>query len=185
MSLRLVIAAAGVCLLVGVPAQAQDAGRVGLVMGYPSVGVIWHVSDRVALRPEVDLSRVSSESESSGSLPTGGSGESWSAGTGVAALLYLGTTDALKPYVSPRFSYQKSSSTTSSAFGETTTTASRKTLSGSFGAEYSLGRRFAVFGEVGVEQAWIDTESESVLPVSRTTGRSTSLRSGVGAILYF
>ena len=42
---------------------AQDAGKVGLTMGYPSsVGVIWNVAGRVALRPEITLSRMSGDS---------------------------------------------------------------------------------------------------------------------------
>ena len=41
-------------LMAGVrPALAQDERRVGLVMAFPSeVGVLWQVSDRIAVRPD-------------------------------------------------------------------------------------------------------------------------------------
>ena len=36
-------------------ASAQDTPKLGVTMGYPSIGVIWHVTDGVALRPEVSV----------------------------------------------------------------------------------------------------------------------------------
>src|SRR5438128_1230854 len=43
-------------------AAAQDHGRVGLVIGYPAAaGVILHVSDRVAVRPDVSFSQTSQD----------------------------------------------------------------------------------------------------------------------------
>src|SRR5262245_13190537 len=54
-----------VCLLSVVivkPAAAQEKGQVGLTMGAPAaVGIVWHVTDRVAVRPELVFSRVTNE----------------------------------------------------------------------------------------------------------------------------
>ena len=55
--LVLFILAFAVALAVASEAQAQDTPRVGLTMGYPAtVGVIWNVADRFALRPEMTFS---------------------------------------------------------------------------------------------------------------------------------
>ena len=40
--------------------SAQEKGTVGLTMGYPaSVGLLWHATERVAIRPAVTVSRTS------------------------------------------------------------------------------------------------------------------------------
>ena len=47
------------------PALAQDKGDVGISMGYPvSVGVVFHLTDSVALRPEISFTHISSDSDS-------------------------------------------------------------------------------------------------------------------------
>ena len=47
------------------PALAQDKGDVGISMGYPAaVGVVFHLTDSVALRPEISFTRISSDSDS-------------------------------------------------------------------------------------------------------------------------
>ena len=52
---RFLLAAGLVCLTCGT-ASAQGAGKTGVTMGYPaSIGVIWHASDKVAIRPELSL----------------------------------------------------------------------------------------------------------------------------------
>ncbi len=68
-----------------------------------------------------------------------------SLGTGVSVLFYSPLSDNLNTYVAPRFSYTRTS-------GDSTTTESTTDMysfGGMFGAHYSLGQRFAVFGEVG------------------------------------
>jgi hypothetical protein len=77
-------------------ASAQQDHRVGLVIGYPaSVGVLWHVSEGVALRPDIAINRQSTESTSmvstgfappqtSTSTTTG-----WSTSVGLSALFYI------------------------------------------------------------------------------------------------
>src|SRR5438477_13164983 len=90
--------------------RAQDAPKVGLTMGYPSsVGVLWRVADRVALRPEITLSRTTGESMGSdlaGVAPLS-TDESTGVGAGISALFYVGRWDALRTYVSPRFAYSR------------------------------------------------------------------------------
>ena len=46
-------------------ALAQDKGDVGISMGYPvAVGVVFHLTDSVALRPEISFTHISSDSDS-------------------------------------------------------------------------------------------------------------------------
>jgi hypothetical protein len=53
-----------------------------------------------------------------------------------------------------------------------------------FGAEYSLGRRFSVFGEAGVGYSWQKTTNGSITIFS-SRSHSVSTRTGAGVILYF
>lgn len=115
-------------------AQAQDQARIGLTMGYPSsVGVIWQVSDRIALRPEITLSRSTGDSSTDdllGAVPVS-TNDSTGVGAGVSALFYIHRWECLRTYVSPRFSYARTS--TSASTSGTTSTADSTVSSRSTG----------------------------------------------------
>jgi len=195
-------------------ASAQDDPRVGIVMGYPaSVGVIWHVNDRLALRPEVNVQKSVGESTTTLSLsitafPVGGPSttttttvttiDAWQVSAGLSALFYLSKDGPLRTYVSPRWAYARSSSGSSalsSSLSELddalTFGTSTHTVTGSFGAQYAIARRFSVFGEVGGAFARSATTpqqqrtSSVFTSSSRTASRSFGARSGAGVILYF
>jgi hypothetical protein len=176
-------------------ARAQEAGRVGLAVGYPaSVGVIWHVSDRIALRPDVTLSQSSGDTTTTVNLtPTvmgtsRTSSDTWSVAVGASGLFYLGQWDALRTYVSPRFAYTRlaihgaTATTYAVPSNLSNTIASGYLVSGSFGAQYSFGRRFGVFGEVGV--AYTDSTTKTDFAFS-TSSKTIGTRSGVGVLFYF
>ncbi len=184
-------------------ASAQDSGALGVTMGYPaSIGVIWHVSDRVAIRPEISLTQISSTSSSVittigpggvvlSSTTTQASTDQWTVGYGASALFYVKQWDALRTYVSPRFVYTRasvagtSSSSTAAEPASTTEFDSNAYLvTGSFGAEYAFGTRFALYGEVGFGYSRTTTDSTQA-GASNTTANSVGTRSGVGVILYF
>ena len=139
----------GLCsiLVATVPsmARAQDVKKVGITMGYPAaVGVLWHVTDKVAIRPEIAFAGSSTTTSGSG---VDISGDGWNIGTGVSAIFYLRKYDHLRTYVSPRFTYghQSSSSTTSglpiSSGTSPTYSQTSETFGGfgMFGAQYWLG----------------------------------------------
>ena len=178
--------AAAALLLCGsaASAQTQDDRRVGLTMGYPTaVGVLWHVNDRLAIRPELDVSRIHLRSETTSALvPLASNNESTASSVrpGISALVYVARTDDLRMYVSPRYTY----SFTDNSQNEVSET-STWLLSGSFGAQHQLGSRFGVYGELGIEYSRSTTQiSDDFL--SGTTRRSTiGTRSGVGVVLYF
>ena len=172
--------------LMPIAAAAQDdlEGKIGLTMGYPAaVGVIWQASDRLALRPEFTVSRSSSELQTPGSTDTSG----WIYGVGVSALFYLTNADNLRTYISPRYSYSRSTTTsTLTVLGTTTSnelTSSGSSVIGSFGAQYAIGPRFSAFGEVGF--GYTGLTSRSAISGIRSTSRTWGTRTGAGFILYF
>ncbi len=163
-------------------AGAQDSPRVGITMGYPaSFGVLWHVSDRVALRPELSFALSDSSSESIVDDQT----NFWSLGTGISVLFYSSISDNLRTYVAPRFSYGRTSGDTNN----TDSTTDSYMYGGTFGAQYSLSRRFAAFGEVGVNYSHqSSTVISTIGPVTNTItshGNAFGIRTAVGVILYF
>ena len=171
------------CFLGGaVRADAQAHGRLGVTMGYPAaIGILWHVSDRVALRPEFSFSQSDSSSESIVSATT----DFWSLGTGISALFFSPVSDNLRTYVAPRFSYVR----THGEGDVTKSTTTSYSIAGMFGGQYSLGRRFAAFGEVGFGYSrQTGTATSTVVSTEvRTTNRGNSVgtRTGVGVVLYF
>ena len=160
-------------------AAAQERGDVGVFMGYPNLGFVWQVSDKVAIRPEISFSSTSTEIESN----FGGSGTShiWSVGFGASALLYLNDADRLRTYLAPQFTYNRADVETDDSINGTDSDSYG--FAGLFGAQYSLNDRFSIFGELGLGYSHSSTES----PLSSTTSKSDrwSTRTGVGVILFF
>jgi hypothetical protein len=177
---------------------AQDTHTVGVTMGYPaSFGVLWHASKKVAIRPEISFAGSSSESTTSiagQTLPSINSeGDGWAIGTGVSALFYLRTYEHLRTYFSPRFTYAYTSNSTSSNLPSATggTISGKQTGKGaagigSFGAQYMLGDRFSVFGEVGFGFSHTTSSSSATTATTGSTGSSNSwgTRAGVGVVFY-
>jgi hypothetical protein len=98
-------------------ARAQEAGRVGVTMESPvAIGLIWHISDRVAVRPDVALSHSSgtaSPQTTTSISSTSSNNDATTVTVGVSGRLRLAKWDALSAYVSPRFAYARQSATTS------------------------------------------------------------------------
>jgi len=195
--IRPTIASLIIVLAASAAAEAQDHGRFGIVVAYPgSIGAEWHVSERVALRPDFAFSFNGNESTNTISSPfaasSTSSGSGKSIGVGVSALFYVKRWDALRFFVSPRFGFVRATATTTNdnAFlgsgpPEVRNLNSTYVTSGSVGAQYRLGQRFALFGEVGV--AYSDVESSTGFggAVVETSGWSVASRAGVGAVIYF
>lgn len=161
-------------------ARAQDTNKVGITMAYPtSIGLIWPVSNKLAVRPDFTISGSSAEAAS------GLDASSWNIGAGVSVLVYLKDYDHVRTYFAPRFDYARSSNrseTGASTIPSIDTTRWNAGGAGSFGVQFTPGERFGVFGEVGFGFSY------STLPsaTSPSTGHATGwgLRSGVGVIFY-
>jgi hypothetical protein len=126
-------------------ASAQDAPKAGLaITSSSSVGILWHASERVALRPEIGYtqarvtnSELDAESNQRVVAP------------GFSLLFYSGPRDDLRFYWSPRYVYSRTSNNASSPVGETRSVLTTHTVSLSAGAQYEVHERFGVFGELG------------------------------------
>jgi Outer membrane protein beta-barrel domain len=190
-------------LLLPRPAAAQDTPRFGIVMGYPAqIGAIWTIADRVAIRPELNWTRSTFDSVGTSTVfnPTGttttvftNTSESNAIGTGVTALIYMSTHDALRTYAAPRVAYSRTTSSNdvggaplNIVVSPVDTTSSTFAVSGSVGAQYAVARRFAIFGELGL-QVGRSTMSPPSSPLARgdTKLTTTGFRSGAGVILFF
>ncbi len=186
--LRLRVVAAAVVLLAPSGAYSQDAPKTGVTTGFPTtIGLIFHPSDEVAVRPEFSFSRSSND---------GGLGDLSNVNNrfsvGVSALFYLRKIDDLRLYVAPRLVYSRSHTTIESGSGllMQETTATTVQPSGMFGAQYSLHRRFAVYGEAGAAYARLTTKGKSTTSLGFTVptdqkGHGFSNVGGVGVIVYF
>jgi hypothetical protein len=197
-------------LLLPVPVLAQERGQVGVSMGYPaSAGVVWHVADRLAIRPEISLVQNSNDVTAVTTLTfSGPSGtqtqqttrtqfetDSTTVGAGVSVLFYLWKQEALSAFVTPRYVYTRGTSTTESgAVGAPTDiTTTNHFVSGSFGAQYALSRKFGVYGEIGLGYTRSRVKNASTTGLvlgatstsTETTGHGVSSRSGAGVVLYF
>jgi hypothetical protein len=171
-------------LLLPAAAHAQDDPKVGVTINAPTtIGVLWRVGDAFALRPEITLSRTTDESTGNDLLsvaPPITTDDNTAVGVALSALWYVGHKEALRTYVSPRFSYSRTtfsaSTPTNTILGPSTSesTISVYSASGSFGAQYSLGRRFGVFGELGVAYSRTNT-----LQMSTFTTTSATIANGV------
>ena len=179
--------------------SAQDTPRVGIAMGLPaSVGIIWQVTDGVALRPEINLARTSNDVTETISVSLGPTtstntqtitNDNSQVGIGLSALFYVFRDDKLRTYVSPRWVYTRTATSASAGtmgVAAGSTTGNANALSGSFGAQYALARRFGVFGEVGLGYSRsVASPTGSATLVTDSTGWNLTTRSAGGVIVFF
>jgi len=187
--------------------EAQEQGQVWITISHPTtVGVIWHITDRIAARTTVGWARSVSENEYQSSIPAyyddlvalgliapnlPGPYRTETTGTStdvnLSALFYLSRTEGLSTYVTPRYSYQRTTSKVEvdRAFplllDEQTRAMPMHAVAGSLGLQYAPVRRFSVFAEVGLEHTRRNYALESG---SETTGRTLGIDVALGATLY-
>ncbi|MFL5612468.1 MAG: hypothetical protein ACJ796_02270 [Gemmatimonadaceae bacterium] len=116
-------------------ASAQEKERVALDLGYPpAFAVLWRVSDRFALRPELGFS-----------LAGGGQSETvWTVTPGASALASVHPSGALTPYVGARLA----------GFWIKSGTGPEEWLAGGLvGARYAIERHFGISAETGIAYA--------------------------------
>jgi hypothetical protein len=193
---RLVVSSRFVAVLVMVfgfstHAFAQEKGKLGLTMGYPSsVGIVYHVTDKLAIRPELNIAQASTETNvpAIAGISIGTStvtSSSWAIGTGVSGLFYVRQWDDLHLYVSPRWTYGHVSASGSGLTSGDDNSVNTWSLTGSIGAQYALGKRFGVFGEVGFGYQH-SHEAGGGSPIQvEVNGHVVGTRTGAGVILYF
>ena len=178
------------------PALAQSDRKVGLVMGYPaSVGVLWHVSDRIGLRPDFAITRQSAETTSTVSGLFGmtetstTTSEGWTTSLGLSGLFYLGAPADLRFYLTPRVAWAWSRSDYEASqglvqLGPVDSESDGFLVAGSFGAQYAPHERFRLFGEVGLSYSRQEGTTGYSASRADTATSSLGLRSGVGVVVY-
>ncbi len=155
---------------VSAQSQSQSEAKIGLAMGTPTaLSVIWHVNDRVALRPEINFSRSTSENDVIDTKFT-----SSTVSPGISALFYVSSWDQVRAYVSPRYFWSHLSASNSSGSSQSS---NAHAFAGSVGVQYTPHRRFGVYGEVGFGFSTADAGD--------STQSSAGIRHAIGAILYF
>lgn len=185
---------AAVVMMSAQTALAQDEPKVGLVIAFPSeIGVLWQVSDRIAVRPDVGFYWSEFTFSSSPFLGETYESESTnsSVGVGVSVLFTVARWERLRAYVVPRVSYSFLSGGSATAIiflgdeqeSDTDSSGRSVEVSGSFGVEYSLGDRFAVFGETGL--AHVSTQQPSSSSSDNPRSRQAGTRSSVGVVFRF
>lgn len=170
------------CALCAWPAAAyaQERGNVGLVIAMPTdVGVIWHVTDTVAVRPEINFSFGSSELEGLGASAES-SRRAYSLETSV--LFYAGDVSGVRTYVAPRVGFEWSSLDPQD--NDTEISGDSVEVSLSYGAEYAPVARFSIFGELGLEYARATAGLDTGGNIESRTS-AWGPRTQVGVILYF
>jgi hypothetical protein len=198
-SLVLVVVAA---LLPAVNAAAQTDRPVGFTLGYPAqVGVLWHINDRIAIRPDVGFSTSESEIETELVLTIlpGGSitrtstahSDTSSVTARVSLLLTIKSWEGVALYVTPSYGYNRgtSSITTTVDIGigapETTvleTTSHGHSGAGSLGVQFTPHERFAIFAETGLRYSSSHGDLSSG---TRSTGHAFGTSGTIGAVVYF
>ena len=179
--------ACALALAVARSASAQDEGRIGVTMGYPSaVGVLWRATEKIALRPEFTWTMSSADSSSSdsiaGSTATSSPSTNWQAGAALSALFYVSRVNEFGAYLTPRLAYSRTSTTTNVSGSPTTTSSDgwAWTTSGAFGADYRLARHFGLFGEIGLSYSASTFTSSTVETI--TTGGFVSVSAGTSVV---
>jgi hypothetical protein len=144
---RVLVMTAVIWLGAGVDmALAQEPDHVGITMGFPtSVGVLCPLGAHFAIRPEFSwahTSDVTTETGFVGGLPGASltSSDATHLAGGVSVLVYVRRWDALRAYVSPRFTYSKATETINPPVlpASPSLTSREYSVSGSFGASTHL-----------------------------------------------
>ena len=176
-----------ILLCVSRPALAQEAGQTGLTIGFPgAIGMIFHVSEGVAVRPDFTFSRSSSDNGCQAAQQHG-----------VELRRRRQRTFLHRDGARPRWYLLQSSfrllafqqrQRRDSATVASTSHSNTYQYSGSFGLQYMPVRRFGVYGEAGVQYSRSDSVFTAGSPSTssgKSTGSSVGTRAGIGLVWYF
>ncbi|HKT80340.1 MAG TPA: hypothetical protein VJP86_08970 [Vicinamibacterales bacterium] len=197
-------------LLSVAPAAAQESNKFGVTMGYPSsVGLVWHATRNIAVRPEISFSHSSTDAKTTISIPSvpcafcdvafpeldpslDASSTSWD--LNISGLFYLSEEGLLRVYGSPRFGWSHVTSKIDSdgalasldGLADLSRSYTTYHAAGSFGVQFAVHPKLSVFGEAGVQMDWSgdDPVSDGFNTLEIST-RSYSSRTAVGVIFYF
>lgn len=151
-----------------VAAAQDDAGqreRFGLIATLPTaIGFVWHLSDRLTLRPDLNISNANQTA----------TGSILSLSPGLSLLYHPASEATTRPYGGIRFGQPR-------RYSEASDEVLQKQLALLVGLQHRpRDSRFAVFGEVGPMAEW---DSRPVGPVTYSY-TNVSLRTVIGLTWY-
>ena len=171
------------------PNQAAAQSRtLGLSIGVPaSLAVLWQPSPAVGIRPEFTFDLFDAESASASRLGSSQfSNDTRQVGVGISALFQVYREENLSVYVSPRYVYRRGhTDVVQEVPADVFVNGSDReirgySLTGSLGGRYTLGTRFGVFGELGVDYSREDTTE----PMFESRIGRTGIRTSAGVVLF-
>ncbi len=156
---------------------AYNGGISALALNGTAVGVWWHLTDTIALRPGVGFT---SGTTTSTNTTTGVSTETKVSQFNfhVSLPIYLAKLNLVDLYVAPEFSY----ASTSTTVGATSVSGSGLGVAAALGLQVAINDQLHIFGELG--GGYTSTEGTSGTTQTKVSGITTA-RTAVGAIFYF
>jgi len=204
------LVALSLMLLAAQIVNGQDKwGKLAVVLGGSnfggtgtgSLGGLWQITNRIAVRPEFTINHVDYRYQS-GSFEQHTT--TTNTGYGISGPITLHRNENLRLYISPRFAYARSASGTTfitggglgapgvgTGGGTAATSASSSVTSGpysgriSFGGQYALNRHLSVFGETGVEDILMRTHQGQSNFAASTKQSTWQIVTAFGFLLYF
>jgi opacity protein-like surface antigen len=179
-------------------AAPQETGRLGLnlrVEPAPRIGLTWHVSGRLALRPSIGFVQTSIETatESEVSIPENprrveSEEETTAIGFGLGIHYYVYKVAAFSIYTGLNVNYTRETADLSvERLRDLDRQDSGDVWQGSavLGVQTRLNEHFSLFGEAGFGYTYGTLEREGRARTDATTRRWGLANSGVGLIFYF
>jgi hypothetical protein len=161
-------------------AQDKTVEKRKFGLTFPNIGIIWHISDKVAFVPDINLTHGWSEIGSN-------SGDSTTNSVTVNAALrfYLHNWKGMRFYLSPKYGYGWSNVETSSSLQGVSYASElhNHSVSGAWGLEYAVSDRISLFGDIGVRYMHGKTDSSSQFS-SDTKSNMVGTVGTWGLILY-
>jgi hypothetical protein len=149
--------------------------------GIETVGVTWHVTPTVALRPTFNFSHTKADSDTlsglDGTVTQTNTAKTTNVGGGLEALAYLSRSEPLSTYLAGSYRYGHISANGGARGSHSNTAAA------SLGAQYAFNKRLSIYGETGIRYTSSEIAAQGLVGASRTHTVNT-LNSNIGAIFY-
>lgn len=150
------------------------AGTTGVYNGNgttQSLGVWWHVTDMIAIRPSIAYSSSTTTVEvTTPSSKTSTTTNTF--GVGISVPIYLAKMNLLDLYVAPAFSYGSNGSNYTGIDAAV-----------SLGLQVAVNEQLQFFGEMGL--GYRNSTDKATANQTTTTGSFGTARGAVGVIFYF
>lgn len=181
---RLLIALVALLALIPAAASAQDkkgeTPKFGLT--FPDIGVIWHISDKVAFVPSATFLHNWSSFDSD-SIPDKNSGNSVT--VNAALRFYVHEWKGIRFYVAPKYGFGRTTSSSQFQAGSASSESNSHSIAGAWGLEYAATDRISLFGDIGVRYS--HSKSENINSATLGVGNKNNFVGTVGTwglILY-